>query len=220
MKLVKGQFTGNKTSRYFIQTLMTQPKEVIAQFVRLKNSKAILGIGVQDYLYNDAKGIEHTIACLFIVVDRNGEYDKNRQRYVNPKRGVDFLNEFLSFIRTQECYIHDYIFDSVAIPEQHCIVLYMGEEWHKAYDNLIKGQYSKMYSLDDLKKCKIQPGEPEKDGIYYVLTHNSLYFPFFKAKLKKQFNLSDSVIIEDDGREYDTSFLLKEETFNYRQLSV
>lgn len=223
MKLIRGECVINKTSKYFLPIINTQPREVVEQFVRLRNSGGIRGYGVQDYLYNDAKGIPHTVACLFMVVDRNGAFNVNRGAYVNPKRGNDFLQSFLNFIRTQECYVHDYIFDSVARPEQHCVVMYMGEEWHNAYQKLMEGQYSKMYSLDELTRCGFKPTDIEKNGIYYVLTHHSAYFPYFKARLSKQFNLKVSEVeelIQDDGREYDTSFMLKEETFNYKSLNV
>lgn len=222
MKLTRGECVINKTSKYFLPIINTQPRHVVEQFVRLRNSGGIRGYGVQDYLYNDAKGV-HTVACLFMVVDRSGAFNKDKGMYVNPKRGQDYLNDFLRFIRTQECYVHDYIFDSVKSPEQHCIVLYMGEEWHNAYEKLMEGKYSKMYSLDELTKCGFKPTNIETNGIYYVLTHHKAYFPYFKARLTKQFNLRESdvdVLIEDDGREYDTSFMMEEETFNYKRLNV
>lgn len=222
MKLTRGECVINKTRKYFLPILNTQPKPVIEAVVALKNSGGILGYGVQDYLYNDAKGIEHTVACLFIVVDRNGAFNKNRGVYVNIRKGEEALNNFLSVIRTQGCYVHDYIFDSVKAPNQHCIVLYMGEEWHKAYEAMKKGEYSKMYSLDDLKKCHINPTEIAEGRVYYILTHNPAYFPFFKARLAKEFNLRQGEVdkLVDDEREYDTPFNLSEETFNYKKLNV
>lgn len=175
MKLLLGHILTNSTARFLSPILNTFNSSFLANFKPVQ--KHVLGYAIGDVKYDKAKHQKHTY-LLFIICDINGVYLPDKQRYLQIENGRKIFTGFLDSVKKSSYYYDDYILDGTA----HCVILEIPKEWYIAYDNFIKGHYSKMYS-----KTQIKAFFSSKDNIG-VLTKDAEYKSIFVEKLNKKFN--------------------------------
>lgn len=175
MQLLLGHILTNSTARFLSPILNTFNSSFLANFKPVQ--KHVLGYAIGDVKYDKAKHQKHTY-LLFIICDINGVYLPDKQRYLQIENGRKIFTGFLDSVKKSSYYYDDYILDGTA----HCVILEIPKEWYIAYDNFIKGHYSKMYT-----KTQIKAFFSSKDNIG-VLTKDSEYKEIFVEKLNQRFN--------------------------------
>lgn len=220
LQVKRGIIFKNKTLAYLSPILNSFGPEFINEFSSVK--QGILAMSIQDYLFNDAKGIDSTESVLFIVFDRYGAFNDKKGHYFNMDLGNKNLKKFLEFFRKHPAYMHDYVFDSVKRGGQHCVAIYLGERWSKAYNAFTQSRFSEMYTKEELIKCGQFPEVNNvRNSIYEVLTKNEKYLEFFKKKLIATYNLkTDFDFGNTPFQEYELPVVMEDESFNYRKLMV
>jgi len=217
IKLIPGKLYSNKTLLYIYPILNSLGNEFVRQWNPV--SQSALTYAIQDYLYNDAKGVEHVETALHVVLDRYGKYSHAKQAYLNPKLGEKLVSGFLSYFKTHPAYIDDYIFDSVRNPTKHVVVISLGEKWRETFKQFRSSNYDKMYTKIQLGECHLAPTIGDKrNPIFDVLTRNPEHLELFKRKLEKYFNMKkDTLADTNEFDQYDLPINLEDEILNYRK---
>lgn len=127
------------------------------------------------------------------------------------------LEAFLSFIRTEPYYITDYVFDTFNIPypTQRMLVLDVPQEFYNAYDNFKLGNYSQMYTPEQIHTW-FRKGEVA-ENLIKILTKDSTYKSVFQEKLIERFNVE---VTTNQINELDFPYTLDKsaEIFGYKYL--
>lgn len=122
----------NKTRKYLLPCLM----EYGANFtVKLENVFKI-AVGIGDIIISN-RGIKHE-KHLFILLESN----------IAPS----FFIEFLDWIKKQSMYEDDYVFDNIQKSTAHMVILKLPEKYYSSFETFKLGEYSKMYSKEDINK--------------------------------------------------------------------
>ena len=193
MKIEIGSIYKNKTWHYFAPSLNYFGKT----FIEMLNTNFKLAVGVGDKLH------PNPIPSYYILFD-----SKYQPRH---------FQKTLNWLRYQEYYLHDYVFDEeLKGSRQHMIVLKVPEVYIKAYNHLLKSEFSKMYTKDQVKGLF---GSQHKLQIATLLKSPNAYKHFIQ-KLRDEF---DSDVTEKDLEskkddiEFELPFKLEEEVFNYHK---
>lgn len=207
----------NKTYLYLKNILNTFDTGFIQKYALVRD--AVLAYAIQDFLYNDAKGIEHTESVLFVVIDMFGRYNSSKGCYDNPTNGCKAVTGFLSYFKSHPSYVHDYVFDSVKRPTKHCVAIYLGKDWKHSYEAFTRSEYDKIFNPIELNKCRITPKNgANKNAIYEILVKDKNYLPTFKKKLETVFNLrSGELDSMEDFPQYELPLKMEDETLNFRK---
>lgn len=126
------------------------------------------------------------------------------------------FKESLEFFRAHEAYVSDYVYTKSNSP-YHTIVLKLPEDNTSMIDDFIEGNFSRLYSEEDLQHIKKYVVFPDGFQVmskpYGVITKDKLYRSLFQDIIREEFNFPNFVL--EDDREIDFKPSLKQEIFNY-----
>ncbi len=199
MTLKLGIIIINPTARFLTPILNSFNTTFIQNFNTVRSH--ILGFAIGDVKYDKVKKQSHKY-LLFTAYSVNGQFDSSRKRFLNAKSSrTSFLN-YLKYIRNIRYYYDDYIYDK----NIHIVVYLLPEKFNKAYDEFIQGNYSKMFSEEEIKDLFTL-----KENIA-VLKKLPEYKEIFINKIKQAFSVKvgsytsiipDEVIYIDENTEFE-----------------
>lgn len=195
MQIEIGKYYVNKTWKYLRPCLKGHGKTFLVKF----NSLFKLAMGIHDCAL-DGTDFEN-YRLIYILVDK----------FYMPR----VYKSFSDWIKFQEYYVTDYVYDTHLPPSKmrmQMFVLTIPEQYQSSYDHFIKGQYSKMYTRDQIEE--LYPEGVKDHGAKEVLLQTFEARREFVEKVNKSFN---STVTEEDMRGCELDFTLekKKENFNY-----
>lgn len=180
----------NQTRRY----LIPQFKHYGLDIIRKIKSLAIKGVFIQDYGINISEESRKIKPEIYFLFDVNG-FTKFGH-YINVKQSRMEFMEALQYFRNLDYYVIDYPFDSNKNGNLHVVVLKI--PFPETLDLFLQGQYSKMYTKDQIKNWVPETieinGHVEKTSIYQVLTKDPKYFDTFRNKVIDELGVRESSI--------------------------
>ncbi len=210
----------NRTRRYlypivnsFGKTFLRELLE-ITSYTRAEAGSTVTSVNLFDIVYYRCKGFNNN---LFLIFDTKGVYDFNKGKYVNPIEAKKRFLNFLMFARTNTHYVADYQHE---YGKKHCIVFNIPTEYRKAYEKFLKGQYSQMYSLEQIDYLGFKPflrvgknNTPEPNRNYVVLTkdHN-IGKTVLKQAVREAYGVEHP---PENPSEYDILWENSEEILNF-----
>lgn len=200
----------NKTLHYLYPQIGVYGKTLM-ESLHGSNGQNILAVGYLDWVYKRVKDVSHE-GLLFILVDKNGKYNLEKGRYVSLEKGKINFESFLKYIRTHKAYLDDYMFDFKNC-HHHMVILRLPKRFERAYQPFLKGEYSKMYTSDEITEMGFKPNKGAK--IWYVLNKDAGHREKFLERINTEFGTTLTLEEINDGRELDTPPITKNETFNY-----
>lgn len=189
MKIQIGSIVMNKTRKY------------LAPCLRLHGSNFITRYGD---VYKVAIGIGDIVA-----IKSNISFEKHIFILLESKTNSQSTTSFLKWVREQSFYEEDYAYDHISKGHLHMLIIKLPEECYDAHDNLLKGDFSEMYSPEQLKSFFDQSTE-----VYKVLTKDHDYRVTFSKKLKEEYDVDLSPDDFDSKIEFDFPIRQIEEAFN------
>jgi len=199
MKINNGKLYINRTYKYLFPTLNFYGKE----FKIKLNSLIKLAIGISDKNYN-CKGKK----CIFILLQGKNPLNK---------KYTETLQEFLSWIKTQNYYIDDYIFNNV-LSSKHMLVLKIPTPFNEAYDNFLLGRYSKMYKKSIIDLYFKDTSKESKKDIRSILNKDNKYLQTFVNIINKEFNTNiKKEKLSHIELDYPINFKKETEIFNLKK---
>lgn len=199
MTLELGKIFINPTARFLTPILNSFNTTFLQHFNLVRNH--LLGFAIGDVKYDKAKKKNHKY-LLFTAYSVNGSYDYTRKRFLNGKGGRTAFLNFLKQIRKSSYYYDDYIYDE----KIHIVVYNLPEKYNKAYDEFIKGKYSKMFSEEEIKELFTH-----EDNIA-VLKKLPQYKEIFINQVKRTFSVKvgsynsvvpEEIIVIDENTEFE-----------------
>lgn len=180
-------------------------KDYGSTFTTKTQSVFKLAFGIGDALM-DKESINKEKA-IFILIDKK----------VQPNA----FRNFMTWIVNQEYYLFDYPFDDVIKGRKHMLVLKIPDQYDKAYEHFLKGEYSKMYTLEEVDRLFAigRYGDPDvailrSQSRDVILKSISMRKPFIQ-KLKESFGDLDIKESDLTGKELDFPIEKQKEIFNY-----
>ena len=194
MQIKIGSYYVNKTWRVLFPAIRGHGPDFVTRF----NPVFKLAVGVQDYLL---KGSDFdTERCLFILCDK--KYQTNN------------FNKFLEWVKFEPIYVTDYCPDAnFTVSRRHMIVIKMPKDFYTAHDSFIKGEYSKMYTEEQIKalfSTEVRKNEKK------ILEKDLSYIPDFIREINKRFNTTLTTSDYDTG-ELELPPENIEEVFNFQK---
>lgn len=187
MQIEIGKAYENKTSRFLVPCLRAYGED----FVIKLNPTLRVAIGIHDYVSGDLI-TDRTIYMLF-------------DTFHNTKA----FSEFYEWVKRQEFFVKDYQITNF-ITGNLMIVLKIPENYWDAYDNFLLGNYTKMYSQEDLINLF---GISTRHVEYDILNLEQTAKTEFIKKLNQEFGTSISEFSED-VKEIELPPIMIEEVFN------
>jgi len=172
------------------------------------------------YLLPCLKGHGNNFAKLFTELKPIfvGLGDKEKGEDVNQKytifsviekgENINILTNSLNWIKDQDYYLDDYEIDK----KHHMIVIYIPSEFYFSYDKFIEGEYSEMYSKEQISFLFSHPSRIEHSK---VLAKNREYKDIFIDKINLRFGTTVQEGEFDKIDEFDYPIEKKNEIFNY-----
>jgi len=201
MKIQLGTIYLNRTRKYLYPIVKSYGDD----FLKVVDSMFKVAIGIGDILVNTC-GIQHE-KHLFILCDAA----------FNPL----VFNKALVWLRGNVAYEDDYVFDLVHSGRLHMIVIKVPENYISSLEKFKKGEFSKMYSTEDIKKFFTYKGVDKRQAVLYskiqkVLIHDHNYKVEFAAQIAKEFNLKEGYPPNeiDSNQEFEFPMLTIEEFFH------
>ena len=191
MHIEIGKYYVNKTWRFLLPCLRGHGDIFVSKF----NPVFKLAVAIHDTLLDDSKKSEGR--SIYILCDKLG----NKPAF----------DEFLDWIKYQDCYVADYCPDSEILKSRkHVIIVKIPEIYNDAYDHFLKGNFSLMYLEEDLK---LLFSNPQKKKEYDILSRNSEIVEEFVKEVNKEFK---TLVTADDFKNAELELPLKktEEIFN------
>lgn len=192
MNIILGQTCKNRTYIYLRPALKLLGPTFVAKF----NNFSKLAYGIHDTML-DGTPIEYQ-RTVFVLIDK----------LFQPAITQDCLN----WIRNQEFYISDYPFDGFE-GRTIMLILEFPEKHGDIYDKFLDGQYSYMYTHNELEDL-FTDGTFEKN----ILIRNKSARLGFVARVNEIYN--SNATVEDfkgTGVQYDFPPIQKEEYFNFKE---
>jgi hypothetical protein len=204
MKIQLGTIYLNRTRQYLYPIVKSYGPE----FVRAVDSIFKVAVGIGDIIVNTC-GIHHE-KHLFLLCDA----------MFNPEQ----FQKSLTWLRDNVAYEDDYVFDMVHSGRLHMIVIKVPDIYYDTLVKFKKGEFSKMYSKEDIMKFFTYTGHDKKqaelyDNIQKVLIHDHNYKVKFAKKIAEEFNIEEGYPAEEiePEQEFEFPILTKEEFFNLRK---
>lgn len=196
MNIEIGQFYTNKTWRFLLPCLRGHGETFVKKF----NPVFKLAVGIHDTLIDNTK--ESNGRNIYILCDISYQ----------PK----VFEEFIHWIKYQDYYVTDYCPDSnFQTSRKRMIVVRVPDKFKMAYDNFLKGNYSKMYEKDDLNSLFSIPAR-EKE--FKILTLDASYHNDFIKILNEEFSTNFTISdLEGDFEELELPLKRCEEMFNCQE---
>lgn len=183
----------NKTWRFLMPCLRAHGDEFVNKFNHLFK----LGVGIFDTTVSGTKYAEGR--NIFIMLDKAAH--------------SFYFNDFMEFVRGQSYFVADYCpEEDILKARRHIIVLEVPGDFHHAYDQFLLGNYSQMYTEEELKTYFNTTGRKVE---YAILKRTDDAKKEFIKKIKKEFN-TDVTIDDLKWAELELPLKRKEEVFNYK----
>lgn len=144
-----------------------------------------------------------------MILVRNGvKYEQELFVVFDTIVANKFFVRFMDWIRTQEYYQDDYVFDDIISGRLHMLILKIPDKFQGAIEKFKLGEYSKMYDVADINFLF---GELEDSKRVIIRDHN------YRMKFVDNLNdLYDTVILPNEFQgELDFSPKDENEIFNY-----
>lgn len=188
MQIEIGRYYVNKTWKYLLPIIKSFGNTFLVKYSSIWK----LGTGIYDHSFN-GKYIDDKL--LFILFDKK----------VKPK----IFNNILEYFKYQDYYHSDYAYDDIEEGRMHMVVFKVPEQYYDAYDFFMKGQYSQMYSEDEISFL-FKATEKGLD----VMHRTEEAYNRMIVNTKKSFNVD---ITKNDliGAELDFPIENNKEIFNY-----
>lgn len=209
MQIQSGKLYENRTWRYLYPCLKNYGQELtqrLANFFKL-------AVGVGDLNRED------DVNCIYILIDTNIPLSSSKEIQ-------DYKNNFTSFLdwlSYQPYYVSDYVYEK----NMHMIVIKLPEKHVISFSHFIKGSYSNMFSLADLRNYfsfitisnkEIELEQNKKLKITKnILSKDKSYIKTFVKDVNERFktDVEDSYFNE---AELDYPPEKKEEIFNFKDV--
>ena len=191
MNIKIGEFYVNKTWRFLMPCLQGYGESFVSRF----NPIFKLGVGIHDTI------VENTPIAngsnIFILCDR---------KYLEKTFDI-----FLAWVKTQDYYVTDYCPDiNFEKSRKLMLVLKIPKEFEKSYQHFLKGEYSKMYSIEHLNTLFLSV--PSRLKEYKILTlDNSLKEEFIQS-INTEFGTTMRNF-DEPVKELELPLVLEEEVF-------
>lgn len=189
MKIQLGEIAMNKTKRYLAPCLKSYGDE----FGLKIHSIWKIAIGIGD----------------IITVKSNISFEKHIFILVYPKNNIKIFNNFMNWIKDQPMYEEDYAFDHIKNGHLHMLVIKLPEDCYHSYETFKKGDYSKMYTPEELQEFFDQESDTFK-----ILIKDHNYKLKFSSMLKKEYDIDLTPEEIDDKFEFEFPIKDVEEIFN------
>lgn len=166
MKIQVGEVTLNKTWKYLAPLL----KHYGQEFEQKINSIYKIGFGIGD----------------MILINNGVNYEQHIFVLIDTKTASNFFKLFIKWIRRQDMFEDDYIFDNIVNGRFHMVVLKLPEQYYKSNILFKKGQFSKMYNKEDVQRFFKEEdikGVLIKEG-NYIIKHTKKLNEMFGTNLK------------------------------------
>ena len=193
MQIELGKLYQNRTLKYLVPALNYYGETLKAKL----NMVFKLSFGIHDTL------IEGT----------HLEGQKNIYILIDKEVRPDLYFNFMGWIKNQEYYVTDYCFDDLHNGRRQILVLAFPPALEDAYDKFIKGQYSYMYTKEELIQYFTLKPEPLQ-----ILQRTQVGKYIFKGLIKKVFDVTlEEIDFRNERFEYDIPPSNEEEFFNYKR---
>jgi len=194
MKIKIGEANVNKTWKYLSPCLQGHGGILFSYL----NQIFKLGLGIHDTLLDGADVTKERV--IYILVDTG----------VNNKVFVTLYN----FIKTEDYFVHGYCPDSeISNSRKFMIVLKVPEAYYDAYDHFLKGEYSKMYTQEQLDLLFTDSTIHHKNVLLKQNAQGML------DKIKNRFN-EDLTLNDIEDHEHELPLEAEEEIFHYNKNTV
>lgn len=211
MQIQSGKLYENRTWKYLYPCINLYGSELTNQL----NSFFKLGVGIGDKNSLETRG-----QFLYILIDTNMAFKSEAERTAYK---VNF-GKFLNWLSYMAYYEKDYVFESINNANKHMIVLKMPVEYEDTILNFTKGLYSKLYSLQTIRKCfkfvnltnkKLEAQINAKlKETRDILLQDPSYKQIFLDKVNADFKI-DLKKFNVESAELDYPPVLQQEIFNY-----
>lgn len=189
MKIQLGSITINKTKKYLAPCLKVYGTE----FEKKISSVWKIGLGIGDT----------------VTIKSNILFEKHIFILCEVNKDVNSFLRFMEWIKEQDMYEDDYVFDDIKNGCLHMLVVKLPEECYESFETFKRSQFSKMYSKEDVQKFFDSNSDTIK-----VLIRDHNYKVEFSNTIKKEYGVDLPVSEIDDNFELDFPLTEHEEVFN------
>lgn len=172
MKIQLEAIKMNKTKKYLIPCLKEHGKVFVEMISRVKK----IAYGLGDMLINK-------------------DYEKHIFILIDTSKFPKYFVALLEYLHEQDFYEDDYAFDEIHNGIFHMVIIKLPESCYGKFDFFTKGEYSKMYSPEQIKQFKDRE-------VKQVLIKDHNYKLEFTKKVNKIFQ-SNLKVDEVEDRELD-----------------
>ena len=165
---------------------------------------------VGDCVHSKIYKKEKLEPCLFLLIDRNGEWLEDKKRYLSIKSSRQTFNRNLKVMRKDPHYITDYSWSY--LNNRHVVAFHIPKKYYNAFNSFVKGEYSKMYSEQDLEVLKMKSNRVTMS----IVTKDRSLIPFFEKGLNDYYRSSIELPDDFDG-ELSLPFIPDREIFNWHR---
>jgi hypothetical protein len=202
MEIKVNQFYVNKTRKFLLPLIRTFGEEFLDRY----NSIYKFAVGVHDINLNIETYVKNK-PLIYIMIDKVS----------SSSRGQFFLD----WLVTQDYYVHDYVASQELSSRMHMVVLKFNEEYEYVYERFMLGNYSAMYTEEEIDTFFRIPREKvgtESRKIYdyalQVLTKSENALFGYRYKVNKLYNADLNVENLRDHLDYELPLDPSEEIFN------
>lgn len=172
----------NKTWKYLLPCLRVYGDE----FINKINSVFKVAVGLGDIILDNSNIVYQK--HLFILID--------------TEIANKFFLKFIKYVRNLDnIYEDDYVYDNIQKSKYHMVILKLPEEFYDSLNKFKKGEYSKMFSKENIDKLFVSYPHIKK---VFIKDHN--YKVFFTEKVNKRFNLQAEYKIRPEEWEGELDF--------------
>ncbi len=191
MEIKIGNFYINKTRRFLYPCLKGYGDPFVTKF----NLTYKLAVGIHDSIVEDTFSYkENKLYILFNTV-------------YNPKN----FESFLKWVKTEPYFIYDYIFSKdYKQNRMKMVILQVPSEYEDAYQAFLRGEYSKMYTKNQLDTLFKQKDSED----YHILCNSLSARKKMSVKIQEEFDIFDDISYLKSS-ESELPLKNREEVFNF-----
>lgn len=211
MQIQSGKLYENRVWKYLYPCI----KGHGATLVNYLSSFVKLAIGIGD------SSIRVKDNCLFILIQTSIKTGTITQR----KDYRDNFIKFLDWVKYQNYYVKDYIYENKDEAETHMVVLKIPEEYTESFNMFVEGSYSKMFTekqinylfplVEDNNNPSLMKRNERISSARSVFSKKPHRLEEFKNIVNKEFHRAETVREDYKDAEYEfpISYNLDQEIF-------
>lgn len=197
LKIQIGKLYINSTRKYLLPIV----KSYGVPFTERINKLSKVGVGIGD----------------FILASTNIYHEKHLFILVDTRPNRVYFDQTLKYLRDHPAYEDDYVFDKVHGGRLHMLVIVIPDEFRETLSKFKNGEYSKMYSKEDIKRLFSYTGKDESVKKMYeetqkILIHDHNYRITFAKRIAKEFDLHEIPEVSED-QEFELPISAIQENF-------